>query len=369
MKRGRVNVIIDGQWGSTGKGKLAGWLGGRNEIAVAAAMVSPNAGHTWVGDDGHRVVLGQLPSAAITNTGAHMLLTAHCVIDPPQLLREIEELGCADRLTIHPKAAVVTPECLEEERRSLDRISSTKHGTGAALARRIMRMPDAVACMCPNLKRWVWNPEELVHQALSSGGAVLLEVSQGFDLSLTHGTEYPFVTSRDITTAAGLNALGVPPAAVGDVYGCLRTFPIRVGHAYGPDGAKIGDSGPCYPDQEEMTWEDVFKAAGLPKETLPERTTVTQKVRRAFTFSLRQFERFIRMNGPTHLFLNFVQYWDAQAAGAAVWDDLPDSVQWRVRQLQNYAQERATGAVGLAVPRFALLGTGPRDSEMVEVEN
>jgi adenylosuccinate synthase len=370
MKSGAVNILIDGQWGSTGKGKLAGYLAKRNTLDIVAAMTSPNAGHTFV-DGGKTIMLKQLPSAMI-NKDARVLLTAQCVIDPERLLQEAEEHGCLKRLMVHPHAAVVTKEHKEAEKKSLNRISSTLQGTGAALVSRLMREEGAVAKNCSALKPFVRNNiVDLLNATMAGGGTILLEMSQGFDLSLTWGHSYPFVTSRDITTASGLDSIGVNPRALGDVYGSIRAFPIRVGHAYrdnDPTKEKLGDSGPCYDDQRELSWDEMTAISGSPTPLL-ERTTVTQKVRRIFSLSMKQLRKFVRVCGPTHVFLNHVNYVNHEAFGKNDWDDLPKDVVKFVRDLQLAMQEMAAGSVGNPVPRVALIGTGPDDSHMIEVDN
>ena len=62
----------------------------------------------------------------------------------------------------------------------------------------------------------------------------------------------------------------------------------------------IGWSGPCYPDQKELTWEQVGQS--------PEMTSVSKKVRRVFTFSEQQYMESCQMNGCTDVFMNFMNY-------------------------------------------------------------
>ena len=97
---------------------------------------------------------------------------------------------------------------------------------------------------------------------------MILEVSQGFDLSLNHGTEYPYCTSRDITVGMALNSAGCPPSMLGNVIGSFRTYPIRVGNVEG------GNSGPCHHDQTEITWADVSNTHGGPFKRRQQRSQV-----------------------------------------------------------------------------------------------
>ena len=47
-----VTVVFGGQAGSEGKGKIAGWLAQRYDWDAAVSTFMPNAGHTYVNNDG-----------------------------------------------------------------------------------------------------------------------------------------------------------------------------------------------------------------------------------------------------------------------------------------------------------------------------
>jgi adenylosuccinate synthase len=204
-------------------------------------------------------------------------------------------------------------------------------------------------------------------------GPVLNEMAQGFDLSLNWGREWPYCTSRDVTVGTALNNAGLPASCLGDVWGVIRPFPIRVGNIYKDEGNKglfndmdekqlVGWSGPCWDDQHELTWDEVTKLSGSP-EPLLERTTVTQRVRRVFTFSTKQLCEFCVANEPTHLFVNFIQYLDWSVAGETDPDKLVGSepVKRFLCDVEAIAQTFNPKA------RVALVGTGAKHSEMVEL--
>jgi adenylosuccinate synthase len=65
-------------------------------------------------------------------------------------------------------------------------------------------------------------------------------------------------------------------------------------------GVEIGNSGPVYPDQEELSWDEVGQA--------PEYTTVTKRKRRIFTWSDMQYAEGIRVLRPDLVFCNFLNY-------------------------------------------------------------
>lgn len=375
MRSGLLNVVLDLQWGSTGKGKLCGWLALSPEgLDVATCDFQTNAGHTVITPDGRKFVLQQLP-VAVVNPETRLLVNPGATISVPKLLEEVETHKAQNRLKIHPNAAIVTDKAVAWERENLKRISSTLKGVGATLGLKTMRSPDTVLAKdVPELHRWIADTTEILHGYLRAGARCLAEGAQGFDLSLNHGREYPFVTSRDITPASILSNAGVPPQLVGDVYGCLRTYPIRVGHQYEknlnpgagqPEFVKVGDSGPMYSDQIELTWEELEKESGA-KHSLIEKTTVTQKVRRVFTFSRQQLKRAIQVCMPTHLFVNFINHVDAADEGKRTYGELSPKSREFLNMVDGVAYEDVYK--GVHRPVITHIGTGPGHDEIVVIE-
>ena len=127
----------------------------------------------------------------------------------------------------------------------------------------------------------------------------MIEGTQGFGLSVLHGGYYPKATSRDTTAAAFVSEAGLSPLDVDQVVMVIRSFPIRV----------AGNSGPL---PNEITWEELAKSAGLPKQYC-ERTTVTQKVRRVGKFDAQIVRNAIAHNNPNQIVLNHLDYIDASA--------------------------------------------------------
>jgi adenylosuccinate synthase len=375
MIEGKVNVLIDGQWGSTGKGKLAGLIALKHRIDLAVCNFMANAGHTWVPNNGgDPVMVQQLPTSLI-NPKTRLHIAATAVIDPDVLLKEIaqfnQRFNILPRLSIDPNAGIIKKSHKDRENATLHRISSTVKGCGAVLADKVMRQASLVHNESDG-QRWydiaVWPTSLVVHDALRAHDTILFETAQGFDLSVNHGWKYPFTTSRDITVSQALSDACCPPHVIGDVYASIRTFPIRVGNAFDVtkqvDGAEDGWSGPFYQDQEELTWEEVTKMSGSDRP-LSERTTVTNKVRRIFTFSFLQLRRFVLANRPSFIFLNFVNYLDAKAYGLSAGPDRESIYQFyslfpSIRKFVKQVEE----AGGVPV---AYLGTGPEHGHVIDL--
>lgn len=304
-----VHAIVDGQFGSTGKGALAAWMAlqAHNEGAAFALVVSnagPNSGHTFYDKAGQKHVLKQLPSFAVAQHVNHygypaVYLSAGAIIDPDILIAEALKYPGIE-IWVDTMAAVITPDDKEAEHSgSIAAVAGTRSGTGHALARKVLREEEAVFHNHFLKSSHIYPANVQIGVPWTRGEEpwfsyrVFLEVSQGFSLGL-NSEFYPKVTSRECTVMQGIADARIPPHCVQRVYVSLRTFPIRVGNV---DGFSSGD---CYPDQQETSWETI-------KQT-PELTTVTQRVRRVFTFSSVQAQEAINANGADFVFLNFMNY-------------------------------------------------------------
>src|SRR5690606_5506427 len=93
----KVTVVLGGQAGSEGKGKIAGYLA--KEFGASVANFMPNAGHTWVGDDGRKVMVQQLPQAVV-NKDALLFISAGSALEPDLLFDEIQKYGAHGRVII-----------------------------------------------------------------------------------------------------------------------------------------------------------------------------------------------------------------------------------------------------------------------------
>jgi adenylosuccinate synthase len=348
--------VLGGQAGSEGKGKVAGLLAHDERPDIAVCAFSANAGHTAIHPDGRKVVVHQVPIGCSYNN-VRGLIGPGAAIYLPRLLREIEELGLSpERLGIDSRAMIITEEDREEERVLLGPISSTIQGVGAAYIRRIRRNADTtLARNTDELLPYIVDVKTELAVAYSHGARIQVEGSQGYDLDILHGLDYPHCTSRSVTLAAVANDCGMPVGLIDRSVLVFRTYPIRVGNVFDPTGTIMtGWSGPIPEDSQELDWNTITQLSGS-KTPLCEMTTVTGKVRRIYTWSRRRYIESVWMNDATDLFITFADYLDASLHGqneasAAQWDAL---VEWL----------RAKTTLGdVPVGRFPVLlgfGTGP----------
>jgi adenylosuccinate synthase len=340
-------VIVDCQFGSTGKGLIAGWMAKQNEPDTVATAWGANAGHTFIDNHGTKYVHTMLANGIVSPKLRRVLMGPGSTIDPIALGKELHEcrglLGNIDVL-IHPNAAVILPVHHEQESQ-FHAIGSTKKGVGAAIIQRIKRDPNnqntAATSIGPELAPLVCSADTY-RNALNMAGQIQVEGAQGYSLSLYHGF-YPYVTSRDISTAQVMADCGIPAHWVTEVIGTLRTYPIRVANRYDANGTQIGWSGPWYPDQREMEWSELGREAEL--------TTVTKLPRRIATFSHQQIVDAVWQLGVTHLFINFCNYLPTRAAIAELVNDINTNI------------SMLRGARGMK-PRVMWVGDGPRESDV-----
>lgn len=311
----RVHVITDLQFGSTGKGLFAGWLARRIEADTVVSAFGPNAGHTFVWNDGEKSVHIMLPVSVVSPSIKQILIGPGSVIDPSRLIDELTSFGLLSQsdvqIGIHENAMVLQRRHADAEAQYGFAIGSTMKGTGEAMIDKIRRHSANVlagkALRGTVLEGFLVGVEDY-NAMMDKGKVIIVEGAQGFSLSINQGF-YPYCTSRDCTTGQVLVDCAVPcEKGWGEfkVYGVARTYPIRVANRFAHDHTdpskriQIGTSGPGYWDQHEIQWEDINQ--------LPEMTTVTKLPRRLFTFSGEQVKQAIRMNGVDEVFLNFCNY-------------------------------------------------------------
>jgi len=299
----KLSVVVGGQYGSEGKGAVAGHLAARSEQPVVAIRVAgPNAGHTVYGrcpgqvcglqdghldslpvGEGHPWKLRQVPVAAVTRPDAVLVIAAGSEVDLAVLEAEVAALDSAgydasSRLMVDFQASVIDPGFLESEAELVARIGSTGKGVGKTRAARIMRTCDLYGTR----RRWAVRD---AWQAIAGPVHVIVEGTQGYALGL-HAGWYPYCTSSDCRAIDFMSMAGIPPQAA-DVWVVLRTWPIRV----------AGTSGPMH---QEVTWDVV----GQPVE----RTTVTNKVRRVGRWDRDLARAAVKANGRCKVALTMVDY-------------------------------------------------------------
>lgn len=309
MERGKLTVLVGGQYGSEGKGAVAAHIA--NQYQVHVRVGSPNAGHTiyWRNE---KHVMQSIPCGWV-NPAAVIVIGRGALLNMKQFMKELVHIltyypNFLERLVIDPEAGILDDKFHEQEGGVYGemhrRIGSTGEGVGPARVARINRDPSQfrqfkdVAAEYGLEKCIVLNTPKFIADAQDSGVNVLIEGTQGSALSLLH-SHWPYCTSIDTNASGIISEVGIAPSRVTDVLMVCRTYPIRV----------AGNSGPM---KNEISWEQLSQAIG---RNVTEKTTVTKKTRRVAEWDDELFQQSCVLNAPTEIALTFADYVDPALYG------------------------------------------------------
>jgi adenylosuccinate synthase len=334
-----ATIIMGGQWGDEGKGKLTDALAGRAQMVVRANG-GANAGHTVQTDRGTFKM--HLVPSGILNPDCACIVGAGVVLDPISFLKELDQLHeqgiSTDRLKISARAHVVLPyhaafDRVQEDSLEEGKIGTTLRGIGPAYsdkaARLGLRVSDLVEPTVAatrlrqlidlknrqldllygaptidadavietyrdageRLRPFVAETEPMVYEALHSGRQVLVECAQGAMLDIDYGT-YPFVTSSSPSAAGACQGAGIAPTFVERVIAVFKAYGTRVG------------SGPFPTELHDETGQ-------LIRERGREYGTTTGRPRRTGWFDAVAARHVVRLNGVTEITLTLLDVLDA----------------------------------------------------------
>ncbi|MDZ4766624.1 MAG: adenylosuccinate synthase [Chloroflexota bacterium] len=306
-----ATILVGLQWGDEGKGRVADWLAAESQI-VARYAGGDNAGHTvYVGT---RVYKLHLIPSGILQPGVICILGNGMVINPVNLVREIDELTTAGvditpkRLWISSKAHIITPAHIaldkaSEKARGKDAIGTTLRGIGPAYLDKTGRQgiragamldpeafgdslmeqveranvqvlaagldPHAAAAeyveAARRLRDYIRDTVVSINALLDAGQRALCEGAQGTMLDIDHG-DYPFVTSSSSTVGGALIGLGIGAKHVDRVVGVAKAFSTRVGA--GPFPTELNDEiGDRLRGTGENFWDEYGTTTGRPRRT------------------------------------------------------------------------------------------------------
>jgi len=327
-------VVAGGQWGDEGKGKIVAYLALHDKPSIIArAGVGPNAGHT-VYYRNQKLGLRQIPCGFVYEQ-ARLLIGPGVLINPEVLLKEVELTSTRNRLGVDRQCAIIEPPHIEADRSSAHlrgKIGTTGTGCGPANMARVARQAK-LAKDVSELEPFLTDVPLEINRALRENKLVLVEGSQGFGLSLYHGT-YPYVTSKDTTASSFAADVGLGPTKIDEVLLVCKAYVSRVGG--GPFPTEI-------PPQEAE------------RLGIVEYATVTGRRRRIGTFDFDLAKRSTMINGATQIAITCIDRLFKDAAGVREWDGLPEDAKKFV--------ERVESETGVPV---TLISTGTNINDIID---
>lgn len=386
-----VTVVLDAFAGSCGKGKFIGYLAQKDNMHVAINNFMSNAGHTYVTEDGDKLMTQHLPTSMV-NKECDLIIGPGAAITPHILFQEIikyEKLLGDRQIIINPRAVVIAQVHRNTEA-SILRSGSTFKGCGAAQAEKVMRQamlfgdfwdnmcsdsPDFgdddgdygdlnYVCTCGEwdiIKKHiiVADTMSIINNEIDRGRNVMVEGSQGCDLDINYGLAYPNTTSRQCHAGQLIADCGISPRLLDEIIMIMRPYPIRISNTTNltnEDGSPLVTSSGEYDGSEEITWDIIKERCGAPADIeFGEMTTVTKKTRRVFEMNWDRFDYVCKLNRPTQIALNFAQYIDWGAYECTSWEDLPQKVKDFISEVEAHAGCPVT-----------LIGTGPANNHIID---
>jgi adenylosuccinate synthase len=274
-----ATVVIGGQWGDEGKGRIVDLLA-RDASVIARYSAGNNAGHTIINQLGLFAL--HLVPAGIFYPDKTCLVGNGVAIDPQVLLEEIDSLEArgvsTQRLFVSDRAHVIMPyhpiiDQADEKLRGPAAVGTTGRGVGPAFGDKVGRMGirmgdlvdpeafrarlsfvlpyknavltrlydaeplafddifDAYSAFAARLAARVCDTSAIARAALERGENVLLEGAQGALLDLDGGT-YDYVTSSvpSSTSPGAAIGIGIGPADITKVVGVFKAYMTRVGN-------------------------------------------------------------------------------------------------------------------------------------------
>ena len=315
------------------RGKIAAYLGYKDNYRIAVRTGSINAGHTLV-HDGKEIKLRIVPCAFV-NASTRLLVGAGALYSVESLMREIEMTGARGRIGVDFNSGIILPDHIQKERSDeflMKKVGSTGSGVGAATLDRVNRQLR-LAKDFDELKPFLTDVEREVHDAIKKGGKVLLEGTQGLYLSLFHGNP-PYVTSRDVSASAVCSEVGIGPKDVDEIVVVFKSYVTRVG------------GGPL---EGELSEEEAARRGWL------EIATVTKRKRRAAPFNFGLAERALRINSGTQIALTKLDAVFPECRGATSYGMLSKAAKEFVEGIER----------NLGVP-VTVIGTGPGTLETID---
>jgi len=334
-----VDVVVGGQGGDEGKGKIAAYLALKHNYSICMRVPAPQAGHS-IHYNGRRVGLALLP-CGLVNKDSRLLIGAGGLLSVEKLLEELKATNLSPkRLGIDPKVTIVTQKHMEEERSNdhlMKGIGSVGRGVGPCRRDKIMRSHDLkFAKDIPELAPYIVDTKKEIFEAMKDGKMILLEVDHGAKLDLNHG-EYPYVTSRSTNASTALGEAGIGPRDVRDVYVILKPYVTRVGP--GPLENEVFDDA-------ALNW-----AHSLGGET----GTVSGRLRRVGKFEWSNVSEVMKMNSCTKIAITHMDCFEhmGKHLGYKCSEEFLDDIDNRLCHEFPY-------------PKISLLSYGPEEKDIVE---
>lgn len=271
-----IQLVIGGQWGDEGKGKVVDLMAGKADLVVRFHGGN-NAGHTVV-IEGKKYAFHLIPSGILQKKPT-VVIADGVVLDPDVLMEEMsifEKMGInvKKKLIISPRCHLIMPYHKEldqayENARGKNKLGTTKRGIGPVYADKVsyngirvyelMNWPLFVEKfkfqaaiknkiliafgvapikvekylpvfkkLAEKIKPMVGDTFSIFQKAIGQKKRILLEGAHGVMLDNSFGL-YPFVTASNVIEGGVNIGSGISTKKVDEIWAIVKAYTSRVG--------------------------------------------------------------------------------------------------------------------------------------------
>lgn len=161
-----VSIVVGGQYGSEGKGKVVHHFAKEFKVKAAVKVSGTNSGHTFIDEDGKAHIHRVLPSAS-TLPGVHSIIPAGAVFDPGAELNALFGDGTPDgrggffwslkdskRLRFHVSAEDISIEQALQRIRQTSSVTEEFRNNAKKLMGPLFNAPDDAVVKITSLPLW-----------------------------------------------------------------------------------------------------------------------------------------------------------------------------------------------------------------------
>lgn len=331
-----VTIIVGGQYGSEGKGKVAHWVGMNYGCDYAVKTGTNN--HDNVALINPDFKFKMFSSAVNENNTTTYVFPAGCLIEKNSFFEEVKKRGLTkERLVVDPYAKIINKETFKDD-----------PGTRIAMA-------------FPEFEEFLGDTKLILGKAVDEDKDIVIEGSQGYGLSPVHSEEPPWGVLRDTTAAGVLSEVGLSPLDVDNIILVIRSYPVLTWeHA-------------LQQMKNEIDWNAIAERCESVEPVQEDGVVGVTALQdsRVAEFDPEMVRKAILVNNPTHIALNHADYYDSSTKDT---DDLSEYQVEKISEIEDFLDVKVD-LIGngsnniidyedwLAVTTMEMLGIGGNSQE------
>ena len=291
-----VTIIVGGQYGSEGKGKVAHWVGMNYGCDYAVKTGTNNHENAALNNPDFKFKM--FSSAVNENNTTTYVFPAGCLIEKNSFFEEVKKKELTkERLIVDPYAKIIDKETF-------------------------MNDPGSrIAMTFPEFEEFLGDTKLILGKAVDEDKDIIIEGSQGYGLSPVHSEEAPWGVLRDTTAAGVLSEVGLSPLDVDNIVLVIRSYPVKTWE----HSSQM---------KNEIDWNIIAERCEsvepVQEEGVVGHTSLQDS--RVAEFDPEMVRKAILVNNPTHIVLNHVDYYDSSTKDT---DELSEHQVERISEIED----------------------------------